>query len=403
MDQSVPRTVRLPTTVIGSYPKPPYLKIPDFFQKGAKKAGLLGCNTDAYSDMMAGLSQAELADLERDIMRATRDVIHEQCDCGVENVTDGEVRRENYIHFLCRFIEGIDFQEKTEIQARNGAFTAAVPTIRADVKWRGPLSCAEEWKKSQAVSPVPVKYTLPGPMTIMGSTANAYYKDDKKLAQDLASIVNRHVLELADAGCKTIQIDEPLFARKPDAALEYGIDCLDLCFKGCPAHVDKQMHMCCGYPGHVDQVDYLKADQTAYRRIAPALDSSLVDSISIEDSWCRNDLSLLGLFKNKKVILGAMNVSSSRVETIEEIRERLSEALEHIDAERLIVAPDCGLALLDGEKFRHLLKPKLANMCEAAKSVPVAGKKSLGISSAFKRAHDDCGEECGERNKLSKQ
>nr|UKS50404.1 B12-independent methionine synthase 2 isoform 2 [Karenia mikimotoi] len=367
--------VSLRTTVIGSFPKPPYLQIPDFFAKGAQKPGLLGTNTDAYTQMMAGLDKDGLDKLEGYIMKATKEVIQEQVDCGVEEVTDGEVRRENYIHYFCRFVEGIDFQNKTEIQARNGAFTAQVPTINAEGKWRGPMSCADEWKKAQAVSSVPVKYTLPGPMTIMGSTANSHYKDDRHLATDLAKIINVHVLELAEAGCKYIQVDEPLFARKPDEALAYGIDCLDLCFKGCPADVETQMHMCCGYPGHVDQTEYLKADPQSYRRIAPKLDASTVDAVSIEDAWCRNDLSLLGLFKKTKVILGTMNVSSSRVETVEEMQARLTEALEHIDAERLIVAPDCGLALLDGEKYRPLLNVKLANMCKAAKCVPCTKKR----------------------------
>merc|ERR1719393_195349 len=127
------------------------------------------------------------------------------------------------------------------------------------------------------------------------------------------------------------------------------------------------MHMCCGYPGHVDQTDYVKADNQAYRRIAPALDASSIDAVSIEDAWCKNDLSLLSLFKRTKVILGSMNVSSSRVESVEEIQARLSEALQYIEPERLIVAPDCGLGLLQNTVT---LKQKLKNMCAAARSVP---------------------------------
>merc|ERR1711988_684729 len=109
--------------------------------------------------------------------------------------------------------------------------------------------------------------------------------------------------------------------------------------------------------------------------IAPALDESCIDAVSIEDAWCRNDLSLLSLFKKTKVIFGTMNVSSSRVETVEEMQKRLTNALEYIDADRLIVAPDCGLALLDGEKYRPLLNLKLANMCKAAKCVECRQKK----------------------------
>merc|ERR1712151_358320 len=325
--------------------------------------------------MMENLSEEERVNLEKDVMKATEEVIKEQCECGVDEPTDGEVRRENYIHYFCRFVEGIDFKTKTEIAARNGAFTAQVPTITGKVSWRGSMSIAEEWKKSQAVSEAPVKYTLPGPMTIMGSTFDAFYKDEKALAMDLAKIVNQHVLELAEAGCKLIQVDEPLFARKPEQALAYGIAGLDKCFEGCPAGVEKQMHMRCGYPGHVDQTDYLKADTQAYVKIAPALDDSCIDAVSIEDAWCRNDLSLLALFKKTKVIFGAMNVSSSRVETVPEMRSRLIEALKHIEPERLMVAPDCGLGLLQGKAYEEILGRKLSTMCKAARCVPCSRKR----------------------------
>lgn len=373
--------VRLQTTVIGAYPKPAYLKIPDFFNTGPeKKAGLLGASLKAYSEMMSSQTEESKKQLEQDIMKATTEVIGAQCQCGVDIPTDGEVRRENYLHYLCRFIEGIDFNKPKELSVRNNAYTAVVPTITGPVSWRGGMSCAEEWKQAQEKAlNVPVKYTLPGPMTIIGSVADEYYKDDRRLANDLAKIINVQVRELAAAGCKYIQIDEPVFARKPEDTLAYGVACLEKCFEGCPKEVEKTMHMCCGYPGHVDQTDYLKAEPSAYMKIAPALDESCIDAVSIEDAWCRNDLSLLSHFKQTKVIFGTMNVSSSRVETVEEMRARLSEALKYIDPERLMVAPDCGLGLLQGEKYGHLLTQKLSNMCMAARAVPFSRKRKARV------------------------
>eukprot|EP00811_Abedinium_folium_P029795 NODE_4721_length_1856_cov_3.386350.p1 GENE.NODE_4721_length_1856_cov_3.386350~~NODE_4721_length_1856_cov_3.386350.p1 ORF type:complete len:430 (-),score=140.17 NODE_4721_length_1856_cov_3.386350:490-1779(-) len=363
--------VSLPTTVVGSFPKPRNLDIPDWFAMGAVKPGLLGTSTEAYTRKMCGMSEADAARLEENLLEATREILAEQHECGVDVVTDGEVRRENYIHYLCRQINGIDFERLTEASVRNGAFTARLPTITGEVTWRGPLNCAEEWGKAQALSKTPVKYTLPGPMTIMGSTYDAHYGDEVRLASDLAAIVNHRVLELAAAGCKHIQVDEPLFARKPEEALRYGVRMLERCFADCPAGVDKSVHMCCGYPGYVDQTNYLKADPNAYLRLAPALDASCVDSISIEAAWCRCDFSqLLPLFKKKRVILGAINVSSSRIESVEEVRAQLEEALRYIEPTRLVIAPDCGLALLDGE-HRAKLRPKLTNMCAAARSVRV--------------------------------
>merc|ERR1719379_22758 len=336
---------------------------------------MMGSTINEMNKFLSEQTPESQAMLEMDIMQATEEVICEQCDCGVEIVTDGEVRRENYIHYLCRFIEGISFETLTTKSVRNNAYVAQLPTITGPVSWRGGMSCGEEWAKAQAKAPAGthVKYTLPGPMTIIGSVADEYYKNDAKLAADLAKVLNAHVLELAAAGCKYIQVDESLFARKPDDALEFGVKCLEACFADCPKQVQKQMHMCCGYPGYLDIQEFLKADQTAYRRIAPALDDSCIDAVSIEDAWCTNDLSLLSLFKKTTVIFGTMNVSSSRVETVEEMRTRLQEALQYIQPERLVVAPDCGLALLQSRP--DLLKQKLANMCAAAKGVPLTCKR----------------------------
>jgi len=373
-------TVDLKTTVVGAYPKPGYLKIPDFFagsESGSEKKGLLGTSTEAYSEFIAQAGP----ELEAQIMEATQEVVQEQCSCGVDIPTDGEVRRENYIHFLCRYIEGIDFENLTETSVRNGAFTTKLPTVRGPVSTRAGLDCGAEWRKSQDCAPrnngsvVPVKYTLPGPMTIIGSVHDAHYKDDAQLAMDLAKVVNQHVLALVAAGCKHIQVDEPLFARKCDDACAWGVKTLDVVFAGCPADVQKTIHICCGYPGHLDHEGYLKADTQSYFRLAPLLDASeVVDVVSLEDAHRPNDLSLLSLFKKTTVMLGTMNSASSSVESVEQMRERLAEALQYIDPERLQVAPDCGLGLFSGSKHRAALNQKLANMCAAAKGVPYAAK-----------------------------
>jgi len=352
----------LQTTVIGSFPKPQYLNIPDWFKED------LGANSDkatkAYSKLVASQTAEDKARFETDVMRATQEVVDVQSECGVSVVTDGEVRRENYIHYLCRFIDGIDFEDLTMTTLRNGAYSTALPTIRKKVSWRGPLDVAGEWQKAQELSSVPIKYTLPGPMTIIGTMSNAYYENEKDLASDLADIINVHVCALVKAGCKFIQIDEPVFARKPEQALDWGIKLLDRCFEGVGAECQKSVHICCGYPVYLDQEGYLKADPSTYFRLAPAIEASCIDAVSIEDAHCNNDLSLLSHFKNTKVIFGVVQSARSRVETQEEIEERVQEALQHIDAENLILAPDCGLAFLP----MPVLKQKLMNMCAAAKA-----------------------------------
>lgn len=210
---------------------------------------------------------------------------------------------------------------------------------------------------------MPVKYTLPGPMTIIGTVANDFYKHEKDLADDLALIINHHVRVLTNAGCKHIQIDEPLFARQPQKALDWGIALLDKCFDGVGEDVCKVVHMCCGYPDYLDQQGYLKAEPSSYFKLAEAIDRSCVDAVSIEDAHCYNDLSLLDMFKRTVVIIGVVQVASSRVESADEIEDRIRAALEHIEPDRLMVAPDCGLAHLP----LPLLQEKLTNMCIAAK------------------------------------
>ena len=197
-------------------------------------------------------------------------------------------------------------------------------------------------------------------MTICDSVADTYYNDDKQLCTDLARLLRREVLHLKDMGCKNIQIDEPLFARKPDIALDWGIDLLDSIVKGIDG-VFFTLHICCGYPQYLDQTDYKKAPISSYDILADRLDKSGIDAISIEDAHCHLDLSFLQKIKSKKVVFGTISIAKSRVETVDEIQSRIQEALRYIEKDRLIIAPDCGLGYLP----RDILRQKLKNMVEA--------------------------------------
>jgi 5-methyltetrahydropteroyltriglutamate--homocysteine methyltransferase len=202
-------------------------------------------------------------------------------------------------------------------------------------------------------------------MTITDSIADDYYNNDKKLGIDLGNALNSEILNLVEAGCKNIQVDEPVFARKPEKALEYGIENLERCFAGVPKNVTKMAHMCCGYPNALDSENYLKASPSAYFSIAEALDESDLDAISIEDAHRPNDLKLLEIFKKTSVILGLIDVAKSKLEEVDQITDRIQECLNHIDPHRLIAAPDCGLGLLN----RQLAIDKMKNLCKAAHSI----------------------------------
>ena len=355
---------RLLTTTIGAFPKPDCTPIGDWFpdpddtSAGARGEGLLKRWERAGYDRR--LAQAGDA-AEEAFVKAIEEVVRDQVDAGIDIPTDGEVRRENYIFYQCRNLNGIDFERLTEKVARDGAFTARVPTITGAVTPRE-LVLARDWRIAKRVTDRPVKITLPGPMTIADSMANEFYPDPPALGRALAEALNEEVRNLAAAGCRNIQVDEPVFARNPRQALEYGIEHLEAVFHDVPEEVQRIVHMCCGYPSALDVPDYPKADPQAYFDIADAMDEASIDAVSIEDAHRPNDLSLLERYTRTTVLLGVVNIGRSRVEPVDEIAQRLDQALEHIDPPRLVAAPDCGLGLLG----RDLAVRKLSNLCTAA-------------------------------------
>ena len=345
------------TTCIGAYPKPDYVAIGNWAETGAPDDG--ATRDFSYTQDSASSVPEDL------LQRATEDAIQDQLEYGIDLPTDGEQRRENYIHYHCRHLEGIDFANLTRKVHRNGAAVADLPTIDARIEPRGNHFLDHDFRVAQGYSDRPVKITVPGPLSIIDTTANQHYASERDLAFDLADALNFEIRALAEAGCRYIQVDEPLFVRKVDDALDFGIECLDRCFDGVDDEVTRVMHMCCGYPGHLDDEEYLKADPDCYRQLARAVDASSVHQVSIEDAHCLNDLRLLEDFTNTSVILGVVTIASSRIETSEYIAERLQLALRHIDKSRLLAAPDCGLMMLG----RELAMAKLKNMCSAAHAI----------------------------------
>ena len=347
------------TTVIGAYPKPNYLKVTDWFNA---KGGTDTANpTKFYEDEIKKMG----SEADAIFQKAAAEVIKDQLDCGIDIITDGEIKRENYIHYHCRHLNGVDFNILTEKVARTGNYKCLLPTITNKISSSDPF-LVDEWKKNQSLSNKPVKVTIPGPMTITDTIADTYYNSDEEMGYDLAIAINIEIKRLVKAGCKYIQVDEPLFARKPHNALAFGIENLEKCFEEINDNdVEKITHICCGYPDKLDAVDYPKAPLDSYKKIAKSLDDSKIDSVSIEDAHRYNDLSLLKYYKKTKVIFGLVKIASSKIETVEEIESRILDALKFISKERLIAAPDCGL----GHLSRDLAMKKLKTLSLAAKKI----------------------------------
>ena len=345
------------TTVIGAYPKPNFLNLPDWFQ--GNKGTDTGHPTKDYNNAINNMGD----DTESIFQKAAKEVITDQLESGIDIITDGEVRRENYIHYHCRHLEGIDFNNLTKKIARTGNYECWLPTIINKIEPKDSF-LVHDWNIAQKFSIKPVKITIPGPMTITDTIANKFYSSNKDLGQDLAKAINNEIKNLVKAGCKFIQVDEPLFARKPKEAIEYGIKNLEKCFEDISnPDVEKITHICCGYPDKLDAINYPKAPLDSYHQIAELLDNSIIDSISLEDAHRYNDLSLLDKFKKSKIIIGLIKIASSKEEAIDEIQKRLQDVFEHIDKNRLIAAPDCGL----GHLPRWLAIKKLKTLVKAVK------------------------------------
>jgi 5-methyltetrahydropteroyltriglutamate--homocysteine methyltransferase len=343
------------TTTIGTYPKPAEVPIRDWFQ--CEDGTDTGEPTAGYAETVRRYG----ARLEAILDAATVAVVREQDALGIDIPTDGEIRRENYIHYHCRHLVGIDFATLTGKQMR-GHYQALLPTITGPVLASDQPFLVRDWKIAQSATKKPVKITVPGPLTIADSVADAFYEDARLRGAALADALNVEIRRLADAGCPVIQIDEPVLARQVENALAFGVEHLERCFHKVPRSSERVVHVCCGYPDALDAEDYPKAPNEAYFQLADALEEVAVDAVSIEDAHRPNDLALLERFARTRVILGVIAIAKSRVEEVDEVRDRLRAALDHIDPRRLLAAPDCGLGLLG----RDLAQQKLKVLAEAA-------------------------------------
>lgn len=360
-------------SVVGSFPKPASLtrrnkralEVLDWFQAPDTAASFVPPEQD-----VAGMFN------EQEFENATRDVLKRQAALDV--ITDGEIRRDNYIYGFLRKLDGVDFSlaGRTAKSCRQGAYVAELPTIVDKLRPRDgvPRLAETEWKPAQMSSDqtvhLPIKFAIPGPLTCSDTIADKYYgpkfgaeEGRVHMMADLAPLIRTEIDALVSAGCKHIQIDEPLLARYPQYA-ETVLPIVDSLVEGAAAAgCTIYIHMCCGYPDKVDSTTYLKAPKENYAKLAPLIESLCpnVHVVSIEDAHRHNDFEvLLPLFKTKTVMLGVIKVASSKIETAEEIEARVREALQFIPPSRLILAPDCGLAMLPDDTIDAKLRSLVA-------------------------------------------
>ncbi len=311
-----------PTTVAGSLPKPAWLAEPNKLWAPWKLAG-------------EALAEAKLD--------ATLLAVKEQEDAGIDIVSDGEQARQHFVHGFLEFVEGIDFNRKVEMGIRADRYKAMVPTVTGPLKLKGRVH-AREARHARAHTKRKLKITMPGPMTIIDTIADAHYGDRVKMAFAFADLLNAEARALAADGVDVIQFDEPAFNVYMKEVTEWGIEALHRAIAGVTA--TSAVHICYGYgiKANTDWKATLGGEWRQYEEIFPALAKSRINQVSIE---CRNSkvpLSLLKLLDGKDVLVGAIDVASDAVETPQEVAAVIAEAMKYVAKDKIIPCTNCGMA-----------------------------------------------------------
>jgi 5-methyltetrahydropteroyltriglutamate--homocysteine methyltransferase len=281
-----------------------------------------------------------LDDAKRD---ATLLAIKEQEDAGIDIVTDGEQARQHFVHGFLERIEGIDFAHKVEMGIRNDRYKAMVPVVTGPLRLTSRVH-AMEARHARAHTRRKLKFTLPGPMTIVDTIADKHYGDKTTLAMAFADLLNQEARALQADGVDVIQFDEPAFNVYMDDVAVWGIDALHLAIEGLTCTT--AVHICYGYgiKANIDWKTTLGSEWRQYEQTFPALARSRIDQVSLECSNAKVPLRLLGLLEGKDVLVGVIDVASDRIETPEDVAATIAAAAKYVPVGRLFPCTNCGMA-----------------------------------------------------------
>ena len=311
-----------PTTIAGSLPKPEWLAEPNMLWAPWKSQG-------------------------DELLRAKRDAtliwLKIQEDAGIDIVTEGEQARQHFVHGFLEKIEGIDFAHKVEMGIRNDRYKAMVPQVVAPLRLRDRVH-AFEARVARTHTKQKLKFTLPGPMTIIDTIADRYYGDRVKMAFAFAELLNEEAKALQADGVDLVQFDEPAFNVYMDEVNDWGIKALERAAQGLTCAT--AVHICYGYgiKANTDWKETLGSQWRQYEQIFPAIDASPIQQVAIE---CRNSkvpLDLLALLKNKIVQAGVIDVASDTVETAEDVVKVIDAVSKFVPKSNIIATTNCGMA-----------------------------------------------------------
>ncbi|GLS25181.1 methionine synthase [Marinibactrum halimedae] len=322
----------LPTSTAGSLPKPSWLAEPEKLWSPWK------------------LQHQELIDGKHDALRIA---LQEQKQAGIDIVSDGEQTRQHFVTTFIEHLDGVDFEKRETVKIRD-RYDASVPTVVGPVS-RPKSVFVEDAKFLRQQTDQPIKWALPGPMTMVDTLYDDHYKSREKLAWEFAKILNQEAKELEAAGVDIIQFDEPAFNVFFDEVGEWGMACLERAIEGLKC--DTVVHICYGYgiKANTDWKKTLGSEWRQYEEVFPKLQQSNIDIISLECHNSHVPIELLELIRGKKVMVGAIDVASNTIETPEEVAATLREALKYVDADKLYPCTNCGMAPLSREVARSKL------------------------------------------------
>jgi 5-methyltetrahydropteroyltriglutamate--homocysteine methyltransferase len=332
-----------PCTIVGSYPQPDWLIDRD------KLSGRFPPRTRARE--LWRVAPEHLAEAQRD---ATRLAIQDQERAGLDIVTDGEICRESYSNHFATALDGLDLDNPGEALDRSGE-PVYVPRIVGPIRRRHPVG-VEDLRFLRANTDRGVKLTVPGPFTMAQQAQNDYYPSDREAALDYAAAVNEEIRDLFAAGADVVQLDEPYMQARPEKAREYGLEVLNRALEGIEGKTC--VHICFGYAALIHE----RPEGYSY---LPELAGACCQQISIETGQSNLDCSILDSLPDKDILLGVLDLSSNEVESVETIKARVLRAVTHVEEERIILAPDCGMKYLS----REAAFGKLQAMVQAAREL----------------------------------
>ena len=335
-------TTLFPTSTAGSLPKPSWLAEPEKLWSPWKL-------TD--SALVQGKQDALLVSLQQ------------QLAAGIDIVSDGEQTRQHFVTTFIEHLDGVDFANRATVKIRN-RYEASVPTVVGAVS-RPQSVFAEDAKFLRQHTDKPIKWALPGPMTMIDTLSDQYYGSREKLAWEFAKLLNQEAKELEAAGVDIIQFDEPAFNVFFDEVNDWGIAALERAIEGLKC--DTAVHICYGYgiKANTDWKQTLGSEWRQYEAIFPKLQQSAIDMVSLECHNSRVPMELIELIRGKKVMVGAIDVATHQIETPEQVAETLHKALQFVDAKNLYPCTNCGMAPLP----RDVAQGKLSALAQGAKLV----------------------------------